>query len=151
MGAEALTAWITEHRVCWELSPRVEVHEHKKIQVGYDLTLFARHPESWKDEPGCQHCLQHYETLKEIALQALPQTHASRCEFAPFDASFHLRPEANWEPEVQLDVAILHRDSTFADVDEDERTLAAAIEQGLKRLGAKPKAWPGAEPVNRAR
>lgn len=152
MEPDDLGAWIEEHRVCWELSPRFEVHEHRKIRVGFDLTLFARHPESWTDDPGCEQCFRHWETLKTIALAVLPRgAHPSRCEFSPFDASFHLRPETHWEPEVELSVAILHRDATFEDVDEDQRKVAAEIEEGLKRLGARPRVWAGVERFNKGR
>jgi hypothetical protein len=146
MDAEGLRAWIREHRVCWELSPHVEVHEHSRVQVGFDLTLSARHPEGLADGPGCQICRRHYETLCEIAQAAVPKDEqATRCVFAPFDASVHLRPETRWTPEIELNVAILHRDATFTDIDDDERRCAAQIEQELRRLGAQPGTWARAE------
>lgn len=146
MDAEGLRDWIREHRVCWELSPHVELHEHCRVQVGFDLTLSARHPEGLGDGPGCKTCRQHYETLREIARAAVPKDGPRiLCEFAPFDASVHLRSETGWTPEIELNVAILHRDATFADVDDDERRCAAQIQQELRRLGAQPGTWSSAE------
>jgi hypothetical protein len=149
---DGLRAWIREHRVCWELAPRFEVHDHRRIQVGFDLTLLARHPASLRDEPGCEECYRHYETLREIAQIVLPKgIHPTRCEFTPFDAAYHLRPETQWAPEIELTVEITHRDATFGDVDDDERRCAAEIEEGLRRLGARPRVWSTAESFNAGR
>ena len=146
MDAAGLRDWIREHKVCWELSPHVEVHEHRRVQVGFDLTLLARHPEALGDGPGCETCRQHYETLREIARAAVPKDgQRTRCQFDPFDVSVHLRPETRWTPEIELNVAILHRDATFADVDDDERRCAAQIQEELRRLGAQPGTWSSAE------
>ena len=146
---EGLRAWIREHRVCWELIPRVEVHQHERVRVGFDLTLLARHPEGLGDGPGCDTCRRHYETLREIALAAVPKDAGPiRCQVDPFDASVHLRPETRWTPEIELNMAILHRDGTFDGVDEDERHCAAAIEEELRRLGVRPRAGSGVEKLS---
>ncbi len=139
--ADGLRTWIREHRVCWELSPRFELHLHERVQVGFDLTLLARHPQGLGDGPGCRTCRRHYETLREIALAVVPKDEGpTRCELTPFDASVHLRPETRWTPEIELNMAILHRAGTFNGVDEDERRCAAAMEERLRRLGARPRA-----------
>ncbi len=144
LNVDGMRAWIREHRVCWELSPRVEFDQHRCVQVGFDLTLLARHPEALGDGPGCETCRRHYETLREIALAVVPKDEGpTRCELTPFDASVHLRPETRWTPEIELNMAILHRDGTFNGVDEDERRCAAAMEERLRRLGARPRAWSG--------
>lgn len=149
---DGLRAWIREHRVCWELSPRVEFHQHQRVQVGFDLTLLARHPEALGDGPGCEVCRRHYETLREIALSVVPKAAGpTSCEVDPFDASVHLRPETRWTPEIELNMAILHRDGTFSGVDEDERRCAAAIEEELRRLGARPRIWSGVEKLSKRR
>src|SRR5881396_608543 len=72
LDVDGMRAWIREHQVCWELSPRVEFDQHRRVQVGFDLTLLARHPEGLGDGPGCETCRRHYETLREIALARVP-------------------------------------------------------------------------------
>jgi hypothetical protein len=149
---DGLRAWIREHRVCWELSPRVEFDQHRRVQVGFDLTLLARHPEALGDGPGCETCRRHYETLREIALAVVPKDAGpTRCELAPFDASVHLRPETHWTPEIELNMAILHRAGTFSGVDEDERRCAAVIQKELRGLGAQPRTWSSVEDLGKGR
>jgi hypothetical protein len=142
VDGDSLRAWIREHRVCWELSPRYEVHEHRLIQVGFELALFARQPDTFEEAPGSEACRRHYEMLREVALAALPKdAHSARCELEPFDASVHLRRETSWALELELKVLILRRDATFGNVDQDERRYAEEIQEALRRLGAQPRTW----------
>lgn len=146
MDFDEVRSWIREHRVCWELAPRCELHDHGRIQVGFNLTLLARHPPSPTAEPGGEECYRHYQALRQIARLVLPkEIHPTRCELSPFDASHHLRPETRWTPETELTVEITHRDATFGDVDGDERGCVAEIQEGLRQLGARPGVWSTAE------
>jgi len=72
--AEGLRAWIREHRVCWELIPRVEVHQHERVRVGFDLTLLARHPEQAD---------RYYEGLRNAEVPSLRRVRAQEFSFRP--------------------------------------------------------------------
>lgn len=137
-GDDALRPWIREHEVCFEILPHHEVHEGAKLQVGFDLTLYGRRSRQCRSDPGCPECFKVYEGLKEIALRAMPPD--VRYQMGPFDASFHLRPENRFEPEVMLVVEILHGE-TFEAVDETERQQAKAVSEALGRLGAQRRNW----------
>jgi hypothetical protein len=152
VDGDALRGWIREHRVCWELSPRYELHKHRLIQVGFDLTLFARAPDRFEDAPGSEAWSRHHEMLREVALAALPEDgYAALCEFEPFDGSVHLRRETSWALEVELTMVILRRDATFGDVDQGERRYAEEIQEALRRLGAQPRTWSGVGNSNQKR
>ena len=128
--------------MCWEMAPRFELHGRQRIQVGFDLTLLARHSKATVDAPGCDECYGHYAVLSEIAVLVLPKGgHPTQCAFSAFDAAHHLRPETRWAPEVQLTIEITHRVDTFGGVDDDERRCGAQIEEALRRLGVRPKVW----------
>ena len=137
-GDGALRRWIRKHEVCFEILPHYEVHEGAKLQVGFDLTLYGRRRRQCRSDPGCPHCFKVYEGLKEVALQAIPL--GVRCEIGPFDASFHLRPENRFEPEVMLVVEILHG-ATFEAVDEAERHQAKDVSGALTLLGVQHRVW----------
>jgi hypothetical protein len=146
MDTNALRGWIEEHRVCSALTPRLELHEGKRVQVGLDLTLLARHSPATVDAPGCDECYGHYAVLREIAALVLPKgIPEAQCAFSAFDGAHHLRPETRWAPEVQLTIEITHRADTFGGVDDDERRCGAEIEEALRRLGVRPKVWSTAE------
>jgi hypothetical protein len=143
---DALRPWIREHCVCFELAPRFELHGHQTIQVGYDVTLLARHAPADHDEPGCEECYASYQALREIARLVLPKgIPPTQCSFSPFDAAHHLRPQTRWAPEVELTIEITHRYDTFGRVDDGERRCGVEIQEALRRLGVRPRVWSAAE------
>ncbi len=139
---DALREWVARHKVCWEVAPLVERDGGRNVQVGYELRLFARHEAGAHPDPGCSKCEDVYGNLKAVALSALPhEERPSRYDIAPFDASFHLRPESEWVPEVQLTIQIIHRQGYFLPVDDCEKKCASKIQTCLRALGAQPKSW----------
>ena len=137
-----LSDWIREHRICWELSPLVEMADGRRLPVGYELRLFARHTAGVKADPGCHECASLYEKQKAVALSVLPrEARPTTYEFEPFDASWHLRPETTWTPEVQLVLRIVHRGGYLQPIDPCESTCAKEIAAKLRELGAQEKVW----------
>jgi len=133
--------WVLAHRVCFELSPHFEIHLRRKIQVGFELALFARPLPGSSADPGGEEARRLFEGLRQVLDAAMPSDvkHAVQ----PFDVSLHLRTPSLWRPEVQLVAKILHG-STFAPVDDEERGYARAVRQALRRLGASEGTWPEA-------
>jgi hypothetical protein len=139
---EPLRLWIRDHRVCWEIGPLTEHDGHASRPVGLELRLFASHAADADAAPGCAVCVELHQTLRAVALLALPEEpRPSRYEFEPFDSSFHMRPESGWRPEVQLVLRIVHGHDFFAPVDECERRCAAEIQDRLRCFGVQPRAW----------
>ena len=141
MDERGLRDWILEYRVCFELSPHFEIYRHQKLQVGFEVALFARPRKSAFAEPGGDEAWRLFEGLREVLAAVMP----SGVEYAvrPFDVSFHLRTASVWRPEVQLVAEILHG-GTFAPVDDEERGRAQALRRALLRLGVAEGAWPEA-------
>lgn len=145
---ETLRKWVAQHKVCWELSPLVELDQHPnqppaRVQVGFELQLLAQHAEDVKPSPACPECVTLYEKLRAIALFTLPKEHRpSRYELSPFDSAFHMRPESAWVPEILLTIRIIHGNDYFKTIDDCEKKCAAEIQERLRTLGAQPKAWP---------
>jgi hypothetical protein len=133
--------WILEHRVCFEMSPHFEIHLHQKVQVGFEVALFARPRQGGFVDPGGGEAQALFEGLRQVVAAVMP----SGVDYAlgPFDFSFHLRTSSLWRPEVQLVAEILHG-STFAAVDDEERGYARAVRKALLELGASEGTWPEA-------
>lgn len=152
---ETLRQWVGEHKVCWELSPLVEMEQHpnrpsEMARVGFELQLFGEHAEGTNAgaSPGCPVCVALYQRLRAIAVSALPkEEHPSRYELSAFDSSFHLRPEMQWVPEVLLTIRIIHGSDYFKAIDGCEKRCAEEIEQHLRELGAQPKVWRKGRPA----
>jgi len=113
-----------------------------KIQVGYELDLYAQHDPGVKADPGCHECRDLHDILKILAIQVLPkENRPSRYQIEEFDAAFHIRPETNLKVEVVLKMLIIHREDFFAPVDLCEQKCSAEIQRNLARLGVQPKVW----------
>jgi hypothetical protein len=137
-----LEDWVRLHHVTWELGPWQELVEHAPATVGFELRLFGRHGPDVHARPGCAECGALHGKLRAIALAALPKEHRpTKYEIEPFDASFHLRPQSYWTPEVQLTLRIVHREGYLRPVDECEERCAKEIQQALRALGVQPKTW----------
>lgn len=135
----ALREFVRTHRVCWELQPHQEVWQHERRQMGVDVTLFAR-VFSLAEDPGSERSLAVYEALREVALRVMPSgSPAVHCEIAPFNASFRLRPESYWIPEIELTIEVVHQGDAPAGTRESD--LAHGIEHRLQELGARPRQW----------
>jgi hypothetical protein len=134
--------WVLEHRVTWELGPLQEIVDHRLVTVGFELRLFAQHSAGAHPLPGCGECLALHDRLRAITIATLPhERRASWWQLAPFDAAFHLRPESEWRPEVELTVQILHRNGSARPLDASEKRCADEVQQALRDLGAQPRSW----------
>ena len=144
---DTLRLWVGEHKVCWEIGPFVELDQHpnkapERVQVGFELHLFARHSEGVKADPGCHECTGLFERLRALAEFTLPkENRPTHYEIAPFDGSFHLRPESEWVSEVQLTLRLVHERGYLEPVDDCEKRCAEEIQKALRGLGVQPKIW----------
>jgi len=139
---EDLGTWIRHHRVTWEMAPWLEMVDHTPASIGFELRLFARHEQHDHPSPGCGLCLGLYQRLRQVAQAALPREHRpTQYQIDPYDASFHLRPEAEWSPEVQLAIHIVHREGYLRPVDDCEKKCAEEIRSNLGRLGVQARTW----------
>ena len=148
---EMLRAWAQEHKVCFELSPLIEMEPQsigpsEMVRVGFQLQIFGEHAAARANASvGCPHCVTLYDRLRAIALFSLPREHRpSRYELSPFDSSFHHRREMEWVPEVRLTIRIIHGSDYFKAIDGCESRCAEEIQQHLADLGAQPKVWSAA-------
>jgi hypothetical protein len=139
-AGEELRGWIRENEVCFEILPHHEFYHRSKLQVGFELTLFAVRPRLCQGgDPGCPACDASHAMLREIALCVLPPDVGY--VIAPYHAAFHLRPETNWKSEVELVIELIDLDETFDAVDEDDRRDIRRVTKALEALGAQWKVW----------
>jgi hypothetical protein len=137
-AARPLPEWIREHRVCWETIAHFELHHRAKVMVGFDLTLLAAAPRGVALDPGGPEAVEIHTRLRALLRAVLPE--GTHFELEPFDSSFHLRAENEWEPEVELTAEILP-DGTFESPDEAVRRQVREVEERLARLGVRPRLW----------
>ena len=90
-------------------------------------------------DPACEACDRSIEKLLELLQSCLPP--GARHELEPSDHSFHLRPETDFAPELQVSVSVLHPTGTFTESDDNDRTLVDRVLHSLEQLGVQSRVW----------
>jgi hypothetical protein len=136
-----LRSFVREHSVSAEVAPHFDIDERKRVQSALELALHAARSTECRADPACDACRAVWERLLQLALRVLPPD--ARYLVEPFDASFHLRREAGWEPEVELVVEILPEDRGpgLESVDDHARDVVARVQAALDRLGVARGVW----------
>lgn len=120
-------------RACYEVWPDWELVAGRKVQVGFEVDLYAE-AAGLVDEP----CAAIYEELKRIALAALPgDAGEADVDVLPFDHAFHESLRRNFRPEIALALHVLHRRGVGQPLRECEKKCLAGIEYALQELGVK--------------
>jgi len=138
-----IAAWARQNQASYEINPLIEMHEGQKLQIGYEVNLFAEFPTGRDAGPERQEAIMGiWERLRQVAERLLPpEATKARVEVAPFRAAARLRPENEMEPEVMLTARLFHANDYFAPVDESERLAVTALEKRLSGMGLKHGHW----------
>jgi len=132
---QELKSIVEKHTVRYETWPHWEMHDARRVMVGFDLELHGTHDHGHSQlTPGCEICRQTYEDLKKVAEEILPkEERPSSYEVQPFDHGLH--SEGRGPSEVVLVISIQHRRDYFSPVDACEERCLAEMETSLKQLG----------------
>ncbi len=140
IGVAATRTWAEENKAAWDVEPLFEMQKGGRVQVGFELDLYARVPPGKAyAEPVLEGL---WDRLREIAESLLAQLGPdARIEVDPFEAADRLRPETQFAPEVLLQARSFHASHYFAPVDEGERAQMRPIEERLRELGLRARSW----------
>lgn len=130
---------IKTHRVCFESWYEYAMVEGVRTHVGYALRLSGvnKHENGDHSVPGCSYCRQTYADLCCIARWILPPNdRPSQYRIEPYDASFHIAPNArSHREEIVVTIQVLHRDEPNHPADECEMRCLKEMGEKLKKLG----------------
>ena len=135
--------WAQQVRAAWEVSPLIRMERGSPVQVGFELSLFARVPTEIPPGPERQAAFTRlWDRLREIAESLLPLAGADgRIEVDPFEAATRLRPETQFAPEVLLSARLFHGSDLLAPVEAGDRERLKPLEDRLNDLGLKARSW----------
>lgn len=135
--------WARAHLACWEVMPLVELHEGRKVQVGFEFNIFAQFPTSVTNSDERREAFPIIRTkLEDLAAAVFPAEGAiARFEVAAVETAVRLRPETEFAPEMMLTVRVFHKREYFESVVAEDRHRLAPLEERLKAFGLKAKAW----------
>jgi hypothetical protein len=135
--------WAQQARAAWEVTPLVEMERGTQVQVGFELSLYARVPTDippGSDGEAAFEAL--WDRLREIAESLVPLAGKdARLEVDPFEAAARLRPETQFAPEVLLSARLFHGSDLLAPVRPGDRERLKPLEDRLHELGLKARSW----------
>ena len=135
-------AWARDHQACFELTPLVEMRGSERIQVGFNVDLYARFPMDKERGEARTHAAveiwTHLRTLLEAAAQV--RNGNARMEVDQMRPGAIMRQENKLEPEVNLRGRVFHAEY-FAPVTEEERARLPSFEERLRALGLRVRTW----------
>lgn len=137
-----LREWIRTHRVTWERQPRPELDTSRRLEVRYDLALYACQPVETYSPPGSPRWRELHDGLHELAAAAVAASgdgSPESVDVAPFAPLVVMRPESGWVPEVEVDVEL--RSPLLPLRAPAPAGRFRALEAALERLGVQRGAW----------
>jgi len=134
---QRLRQLVTDHQV---------VYEVRRLAMGFDIEFYGTHAhrnEHPNIRPGCEHCEELWERLREIAEAALPpDDRASVYRAEGFRPGLTYAPKRHPRADVELVLEIRHRHDYNAVVDACEQRCRDEIVAGLRSLGLREGTWP---------
>jgi len=130
-------AWAAQVKAAWELTPLIEMERGQEVQVGFELSLYARVPGDVAADLEGQAVLEPiWDRLRDIAESLVPLMGTDgRLEADPFDAAARLRPETGFAPEVLLSARLFHGSDLLAPAKSGDRERLKPLEDRLRELG----------------
>jgi hypothetical protein len=136
------TEWAREHKACFDVQPLVEVHKGQKVQLGFELSLYAELPMDVPPPERRERGVALQQALREILESVVTAEHpTARLDIEPPRTAAKLRPETGLAPEVELRARITRREESFAPIGPDARQGLAPIEDRLLGLGLRRGSW----------
>jgi hypothetical protein len=128
---------IVKHTVRYQIWPRYEFCEGKRVMVGFDLELYGTHDHGKTTlSPGCHLCQETFADLERIAQFILPKDERPpRYDIPPFDPSLHSSPKGTFE--VVLAIRIGHREKFFDPIDRCDEQCLKEMQDRLAELGVR--------------
>lgn len=121
------------------------VYEVRRLPTGIDVELYGTHgariaPSDVR--PGCAHCEEVWEHLREIALAALPpDARESRYEIRWFRPGLTYDPKRQPRADVELVLEIRHGMDEKAGTDLSAKRCVEDIVANLRSCGSREGTW----------
>jgi hypothetical protein len=128
------------HRVSAEVLPHYEIHDHHRIQTGFDLTLLGLPSPRCAGDPGCQECERVHAVLRDMAVSVVPG--AWRHLDAPFEAHFTIGPTPNGGPRSKWSSRCSRCDQTWETVDAAALREIPDMRRRLHEIGVREATQP---------
>jgi hypothetical protein len=142
VDVEGTRAWAAENRACWETMPLFEREHGQAVQVGFELSLFARIPDMPDGDERRAAIYALWDRLQELAQSLAPLLGGEgRVEVDAFDAAGRLRPETQFAPEIMVQARLFQSPGSSGPLPAADREWLRPVEHRLVELGLRPRTW----------
>ena len=143
IDAASCRTWAEQAKVAWEVTPLIEMEKGSQVQVGFELTLFAREPTGLPPGPEREAAVEGlWDRMREIAESLVPLAGSdARIEVDPYEAADRLRPETQFAPEILLSARLFHGSNLLEPIEAGDRERLKPLEERLHELGLKARSW----------
>lgn len=136
-----IAEWARTHKACFELTPLTEMRGAERMQVGYNVDLYALLP---MDKPQGDERREAgaaiWQQLKAI-METAAEGAQARMEIEPPRVGAIMRQQNDLQPEINLRARVFHSDDYFTAVTSAERDRVPVFEKRLTALGLRPGRW----------
>ena len=135
--------WAQQAKAAWEVTPLIALEKGVQVQVGFELTLFARMPSDLPPGAERQAAVENlWDRMREIAESLVPLAGSdARIEVDPYEAADRLRPETQFAPEILLSARLFHGSNLLEPIEAGDRERLKPLEERLHELGLKARSW----------
>ena len=143
IDAASCRTWAEQAKVAWEVTPLIEMEKGSQVQVGLELTLFAREPTGLPPGLEREAAVEGlWDRMREIAESLVPLAGSdARIEVDPYEAADRLRPETQFAPEILLSARLFHGSNLLEPIEAGDRERLKPLEERLHELGLKARSW----------
>jgi len=136
-------AWARTRQACFELTPLTEMRGSERLQVGYNVDLYALLPmDTDRGEERGKAFLEIWTKLKSVLETATREmVDGARTEVEPMRLAAVMRQENKLQPEVNLRARVFHGDNYLSSVTNDDRNRVPVLEERIRTLGLRHQKW----------
>lgn len=134
--------WTCARRAAFEILPIEQMHDGRRVAVGFELNLYARLALDGDEGQRERDAAETHARLVALLRSVLTREHATaRVEVSPRRGAAKLRPESGYRPEIALEARILRREETFLPLPTSTRQRLQPLEERLLDLGLRRGGW----------
>ncbi len=134
--------WARTHKACFELTPLTEMRGSERIQVGYNVDLYAQFPmDKAQGQERSEAGAGIWNQLKAILEAATREGGQARVEVEAQRVGAIMRQQNDLQPEINLRARVFHPDDYFKAVTPEEREGLHAFEKKLTTVGLRHGRW----------
>jgi hypothetical protein len=135
-----LAAMARSRHVHFDVEPEIVVRGSERVKVGFQVHLWAIHPNGARAHPGCPKCWSLVEDLRRIAEEVVPAAERpSRTELGPFRPALYESRVVAGSDEVCVTIRLIHRDGYDRPIDACQERCLKEIRARLRVLGIRER------------